>query len=96
LGKGLAWPRVPHDGHLIRKKPICTATTSTLCLGVKHPSAASADISARPGMARGFFRDAGTDLRGADGRLMADRRLGLALETFCPDPPARSGAGNAT
>ncbi|MBN5028138.1 hypothetical protein JY419_01700 [Stenotrophomonas maltophilia] len=41
-----------------------------ISLGVRHPSAASVDIAARLGMERGFFRDAGTDLRGADGRLI--------------------------
>ena len=41
-----------------------------ISLGIKHPSAASAAIAARLGMERGFFRDVGTDLRGADGRLI--------------------------
>ncbi|ARZ76418.1 hypothetical protein CCR98_20375 [Stenotrophomonas sp. WZN-1] len=41
-----------------------------ISLGVRHSSAASADIAARLGMERGFFRDVGTDLRGADGRLI--------------------------
>ncbi|MFL0348211.1 hypothetical protein [Stenotrophomonas lactitubi] len=42
----------------------------TISLGIKHPSAASADISARLGMEREFFRDAGTDLRREDGSLI--------------------------
>ncbi|QKW58728.1 hypothetical protein [Stenotrophomonas sp. NA06056] len=42
----------------------------TISLGVKHPSAASADISARFGMEREFFRDVGTDLRRKDGSLI--------------------------
>ena len=41
-----------------------------ISLGVRHSSAVSADIAARLGMERGFFRDVGTDLRGADGRLI--------------------------
>ncbi|PWB27111.1 MULTISPECIES: hypothetical protein [unclassified Stenotrophomonas] len=41
-----------------------------ISLGVQHPVVSSADISARLGLERGFFRDVGTDLRGADGRLI--------------------------
>ncbi|KAF1012988.1 MAG: hypothetical protein GAK31_03815 [Stenotrophomonas maltophilia] len=41
-----------------------------ISLGIQHSSAASADISARLGMERGFFRDVGTPLRGADGRVI--------------------------
>jgi len=41
-----------------------------ISLGVRHPAVASADISARLGLERRFFRDAGTDLRGGDGRLI--------------------------
>ena len=41
-----------------------------ISLGVQHPAVSSADISARLGLERRFFRDAGTDLRGGDGRLI--------------------------
>ncbi|AWH23248.1 hypothetical protein C1933_19465 [Stenotrophomonas sp. ZAC14D2_NAIMI4_6] len=41
-----------------------------ISLGVQHPVRSSADISARLGLERSFFRDVGTDLRGADGRLI--------------------------
>ncbi len=41
-----------------------------ISLGVQHPVRSSADIAARLGLERRFFRDAGTDLTGADGRLI--------------------------
>ncbi|MGE8258099.1 MAG: hypothetical protein ACN6RJ_01650 [Stenotrophomonas sp.] len=41
-----------------------------ISLGVQHPAVSSADIAARLGLERRFFRDAGTDLRGGDGRLI--------------------------
>lgn len=41
-----------------------------ISLGVQHPVRSSAGIAARLGLERGFFRDVGTDLRGADGRLI--------------------------
>lgn len=41
-----------------------------ISLGVQHPAVTSADISARLGLERRFFRDAGTDLRGGDDHLI--------------------------
>ncbi|WP_295579560.1 hypothetical protein [uncultured Stenotrophomonas sp.] len=41
-----------------------------ISLGVQHPVRSSADIAARLGLERGFFRDVGTDLRDADGGLI--------------------------
>lgn len=41
-----------------------------ITLAVRHPTAASADIAARLGLEREFFRDVGTDLRRADGSLI--------------------------
>ncbi|HDS1103439.1 MULTISPECIES: hypothetical protein [Stenotrophomonas] len=41
-----------------------------ISLGVQHPEVSSADISARLGLERGFFRDIGTDLLDGDGHLI--------------------------
>ncbi|MEG2804489.1 hypothetical protein [Stenotrophomonas sp.] len=42
----------------------------TISLGVRHPSAASAEVASRLALERGFFRDVGTELRDDDGTLI--------------------------
>lgn len=41
-----------------------------ISLVVQHPVCSSADIAARLGLERGFFRDVGTDLLDGDGHLI--------------------------